>query len=247
MGNPSAAHEPTMEEILASIRQIISEDGERAQPKPKSFRVPAEVEEEASETSAEPAAENPDDADDAQATYEDPAEEPGAYSVGEEKVTESAYMPEDALEAAESSAAASGEPSYDETEPVEAFAGEDEAPAYAQEEPEPQAPPVNHAAPAGADETARGYEEAEPGPTSGYRQERPHGDERLLSPQADDAVAGAFSALAHTILSQNARTLEDLVTEMLRPMLRDWLDDNLPTLVERLVKEEIERVSRGRR
>ena len=45
---------------------------------------------------------------------------------------------------------------------------------------------------------------------------------------------------------QNARTLEDLVKEMLRPMLKGWLDDNLPGLVERIVRAEIERVSRGR-
>ena len=50
--------------------------------------------------------------------------------------------------------------------------------------------------------------------------------------------------LAHTVLTQNARTLEDLVKEMLRPMLKAWLDDNLPTLVERLVRAEIERVVR---
>ena len=56
----------------------------------------------------------------------------------------------------------------------------------------------------------------------------------------------AFNTLAHTVLSNNARTLEDLVKEMLRPMLKSWLDDNLPGLVERIVKAEIERVSRGR-
>ena len=56
----------------------------------------------------------------------------------------------------------------------------------------------------------------------------------------------AFNTLAHTVLSNNARTLEDLVKEMLRPMLKSWLDDNLPVLVERIVKAEIERVSRGR-
>ena len=38
----------------------------------------------------------------------------------------------------------------------------------------------------------------------------------------------AFNALANTVLSNNARTLEDLVKEMLRPMLKTWLDDNLP-------------------
>ena len=62
-----------------------------------------------------------------------------------------------------------------------------------------------------------------------------------------NAVESAFNTLAHTVLSNNARTLEDLVKEMLRPMLKSWLDDNLPSLVERMVREEIERVSRGRR
>ena len=53
--------------------------------------------------------------------------------------------------------------------------------------------------------------------------------------------------LAHTVLTSNARTLEDLVREMLRPLLKNWLDDNLPTIVERLVRAEIERVARGGR
>ena len=68
----------------------------------------------------------------------------------------------------------------------------------------------------------------------------------ILSRSTVSAVESAFNALAHTVLSNNARTLEDLVKEMLRPMLKSWLDDNLPGLVERIVKAEIERVSRGR-
>ena len=70
--------------------------------------------------------------------------------------------------------------------------------------------------------------------------------EALVSPATDASVSGAFNLLAHTVLTQNARTLEDLVKEMLRPMLKSWLDDNLPAVVERLVRAEIERVSRGR-
>ena len=70
--------------------------------------------------------------------------------------------------------------------------------------------------------------------------------ESIVSAKTSAAVDAAFSALAHTVLVQNARTLEDLVKEMLRPMLKAWLDDNLPTMVERLVRAEIERVSRGR-
>jgi uncharacterized protein len=68
----------------------------------------------------------------------------------------------------------------------------------------------------------------------------------LLSNTATAAVDSAFNTLAHTMLLNNARTLEDLVKEMLRPMLKTWLDDNLPGLVERIVRAEIERVSRGR-
>jgi uncharacterized protein len=69
---------------------------------------------------------------------------------------------------------------------------------------------------------------------------------QILSRSTVSAVESAFNSLAHTVLSNNARTLEDLVKEMLRPMLKSWLDDNLPGLVERIVKAEIERVSRGR-
>jgi cell pole-organizing protein PopZ len=68
----------------------------------------------------------------------------------------------------------------------------------------------------------------------------------ILSSETDLAVARAFNTLSRTVLTDNARTLEDLVTEMLRPLLKAWLDDNLPSLVERLVRMEIERVARGR-
>ena len=70
-------------------------------------------------------------------------------------------------------------------------------------------------------------------------------EQPLLSNTASVAVDNAFTSLAHTVLSQNARTLDDLVKDMLRPMLKAWLDDNLPGMVERLVRAEIERVSRG--
>ncbi|MCK9919457.1 DUF2497 domain-containing protein [Microbacteriaceae bacterium K1510] len=71
-------------------------------------------------------------------------------------------------------------------------------------------------------------------------------DQGLISNATVAAVDNAFNSLAHTVLGSNARTLEDLVKEMLRPLLKSWLDDNLPGLVERIVRSEIERVSRGR-
>jgi hypothetical protein len=65
-----------------------------------------------------------------------------------------------------------------------------------------------------------------------------------MSKETDGAVSAAFADLASTMLSGNARTLEDLVQDMLRPMLKSWLDENLPTMVEKMVREEIERVAR---
>lgn len=66
---------------------------------------------------------------------------------------------------------------------------------------------------------------------------------RLVSSPTNTAVAASFGALARTVAS-NSRSVEDVVTEAIRPMLKSWLDENLPALVERLVRAEIERVAR---
>ena len=71
--------------------------------------------------------------------------------------------------------------------------------------------------------------------------------EPLISRATDASVGQAFDLLAHTVLAGTPRPIEEVVREMLRPMLRVWLDDNLPTIVERLVRAEIERVARGGR
>ena len=185
MANPSTAHEPSMEEILASIRQIISEDGEAA--------AGGEMLERETGTTEQRSAPESYPKPDAAIENEEPAE--GAFMK---------------------------QPSRTNVHPIasEPAAPSPKRPDYVSPAPTPQAT-------------------IPPRP----RREEPH----LLSDQSDSAVSGAFSALAHTILAQNARTLEDLVAEMLKPMLKDWLDDNLPALVERIVQEEIHRVSRGRR
>ncbi|WP_208248073.1 DUF2497 domain-containing protein [Rhizobium sp. T1470] len=69
----------------------------------------------------------------------------------------------------------------------------------------------------------------------------------LLSHDAGLQVARSFEELAAAIDGAERRSLDEIAEDMLRPMLREWLDDNLPTLVERLVREEIERVARGPR
>jgi hypothetical protein len=186
-----------MEEILASIRQIISEDGEGSQ--------------------------TPESTDAGNETAASAAED---ISV-EAETEESAAEPE-AVASEPDKARAESHPKF---EPA----------------PEPESVPVH-----GESMTPQSYgsvAEAEPyAPyaASASQHEAARDGRNLLSQQSDQAVHGAFSALAHTILAQNARTLEDLVQEMLQPMLKSWLDDNLPALVERLVQEEIQRVSRGR-
>jgi cell pole-organizing protein PopZ len=44
----------------------------------------------------------------------------------------------------------------------------------------------------------------------------------------------------------DGRSLEDVVRELLRPLLREWLDTNLPSIVERAVQIEVERIARRR-
>ncbi|GGD22467.1 DUF2497 domain-containing protein [Aureimonas glaciei] len=69
----------------------------------------------------------------------------------------------------------------------------------------------------------------------------------LMSEAAGAQVASAFDELARAIREGQMKSMEEMAGHMLRPMLQEWLDDNLPRIVERLVREEIERVARGGR
>lgn len=74
-----------------------------------------------------------------------------------------------------------------------------------------------------------------------------HPRPELLSSEAASAAASAFNRLADTIVARSSageRSIEDITRDLLRPMLKSWLDDNLARIVERLVREEIERVAR---
>jgi hypothetical protein len=68
----------------------------------------------------------------------------------------------------------------------------------------------------------------------------------LLSPATTAALDAAFNTLAQTAQPRRGRTVEELVSELMRPMLKTWLDENLPAIVERLVRAEIEHISRAR-
>jgi uncharacterized protein len=69
----------------------------------------------------------------------------------------------------------------------------------------------------------------------------------LVSPATDAAVSASFNTLVASRFLASDEHIEDMVRDMLKPMLKAWLDDNLPILVERLVRAEIERVARGGR
>jgi cell pole-organizing protein PopZ len=71
--------------------------------------------------------------------------------------------------------------------------------------------------------------------------------EPLLSPEANEAVALSFGALSANLEVRSAELADSMVRDMLRPMVKQWLDDNLPAIVERLVRDEIQRVARGRK
>jgi hypothetical protein len=69
----------------------------------------------------------------------------------------------------------------------------------------------------------------------------------LVSTDAANSIASHFEALAASIVISESALVERYARDLLRPMLKQWLDDNLPHIVERLVRAEIERVARGRR
>jgi len=91
------------------------------------------------------------------------------------------------------------------------------------------------------------WQEPEPPPAYMPRLEHRHSrDAGLLGPEAEAAAGAAFSRLAGSLLNRATgdRSIEEMTRDLLRGMLKQWLDENLPSLVERLVREEIERVAR---
>jgi cell pole-organizing protein PopZ len=83
--------------------------------------------------------------------------------------------------------------------------------------------------------------------------QKKNGIESLVSDRAAGAATGAFAKLSQAvqrtppevaIADDVGRTVEQFVEDMMRPMLRDWLDQNLPALVERIVQKEIQKIVR---
>jgi hypothetical protein len=207
MAQAAKSQEPSMEEILASIRRIIAEDDSEkpAQRPPETASVELNP-----DAAASPETERATDA----SPRESPAARIGALSSSAKAARSSTVL--DLTESMAPSALRSAAPVVDSS--------------------------LASAPHATMDHTVAN-EVVSVSQSSGARDDTRGG---LMSSTTSAAVDSAFNALAQTVLVQNARTLEDLVREMLRPMLKVWLDDNLPGMVERLVRAEIERVSRGR-
>jgi cell pole-organizing protein PopZ len=230
MNQPAKAQEPSMEEILASIRRIISDDDTAqpaaAAPPPRPPAPPAARPEAARPAPVPPPAPPRPAAMPPRervivpepAPTPEPAAANGASALADDilDLTEDMAAPaEPAPAPAPSFRTIDGQPDVIFTDPVGM--------------PPPSYPPV-------MESPRKPQYGAPPAPA----------DRPLLSSEASIAVDSAFNQLAQTVFTQNGHTIEDLVREMLRPMLKTWLDDNLPGLVERLVRAEIERVSRGR-
>ncbi len=111
----------------------------------------------------------------------------------------------------------------------------------------PAAKPVRQQVESRAVETAGSGQRAVPrAARGGQRRSDAAPRKALMSPRADATVAASFEDLSKAMLNGNARKLDEVVEDLLKPMLKTWLEGNLPQMVERLVREEIERVSRGR-
>ena len=101
-------------------------------------------------------------------------------------------------------------------------------------EPAPAPPAASEAKPAPATGEDLGHESKAEIEESAFKG-------ALMSPSSNNLVSDSFERLKRSVMDD----LDAKTEAILRPMLREWLDENLPTMVERMVREEIERVARG--
>lgn len=125
---------------------------------------------------------------------------------------------------------------------------------YSQDPPAPQrAEELTQSPPEGVGQIAEPqtpkvvWRQSEPASPKSEETPDPGEDRPLVSPETDKVVTSAFEALSAQLAAKSAELAEGMIRDMLRPMLKTWLDENLPGIVERLVGAEIERLARGAR
>jgi hypothetical protein len=268
------SHEPSMEEILASIRRIIADDDalpaarrdkEKAALRPlvEAARRPADIREEhaagpsvVARTERAPAVEAP--AGHTSISHAPPSLAPAVVAVraeaAPEPTAEPVAAPTPAAQPLDFWLRTSRRVEPEEEEPVaeverweEGAVDEAAVKSFDEAESDEQEPETDACDEAFADSvedaTAELAESQSEGDAGASEPEEP----ALVSPDAAVSVATHFQALAASLVLNEADIVERYSRELLRPMLKQWLDENLPHIVERMVRAEIERVARGRR
>lgn len=228
MATAKAATEPSMEEILASIRQIIADEDTPAPPTQKATSKSAADD-------AFDAGGQEMSADDVDALFDAPSEELDQSAIdaafgGSDAGKEMSADDVDAL--FDSADEADDEDVLDLSMSQTVAADDDISFDLDDDEPAPQRAAAKPVAPMAGASKAAVAKSAAPG-----RAEAP-----LLSSDAASAVQSSFGALNSAMNMSSSNTLEDVVKAMMRPLLKQWLDENLPEMVERLVQAEIERM-----
>ncbi len=215
MSDDKAQQEPSMEDILASIRRILSEDDAEEAVKAPPPAAPPKAAAPPPKPDPEPEPEPEPEPDfDMEPAFE-PEPEPEA---GPEPLFE-AEADDDVLELTDDMVA-------------------EEEPVFEEPEPEPEPSPF-HFEP-----------EPEPAPRmASPPEEEEEDDDSLLAPPVQAASTTSFAELARAValerglgLGKGGLTLEDIVREILKTLIKDWLDQNLPYMIERIVKKEIEKM-----
>ena len=219
MTEPREQHEPSMEEILSSIRRIIAdEEAEETHPE----------DDELGAAEAHADALN-DDADALASAAEDDPEDVLELT----KVVRESGEVVDLKAEGDACAARAGAPPPD-------AAGD-----------EVELAPLD----AGADQESHNVtsdESKQEEPTAVEMKSAAIGAE-LVSATAASAATGAFARLSEalhqtppeeSVADDSGRTVEQFVEDMIRPLLKEWLDQNLPPIVERLVQKEIQKIAR---
>lgn len=207
----SLQKEPSMEEILASIRRII-EDSDQGRPATDETEV-----------------------DEVAASTTDDDTSPEMRSFSEELGKGEEPQPDEHVDLEVPQAAV---PEWTEPEHAAEAGQEDERDAFAElssaMEAEIESAPVTEPA---------SYPTASDGDRGSAEAIRAG----IISERTGRQVAAAFGELSDAFAENRRKRFDEMAEEMIRPMLQDWLDNNLPTLVEKLVREEIERIARGDR
>ncbi len=223
----NAQSEPSMDEILASIRRIISEEDEATSEAPDT------------EAGSKPAAQDPLQLDDESAVEPSASpvneDESPAPNLMEETVQDAPQTPDIPTEPASDMTPAE-EPTvtpFPASETAESVGGNVETTSLPQASPSTSETAASPAA----------YGEPTASPAASLSSQIA---DSLLSDGSAAQAAEAFGSLERNVRlsSGSGRTIEDLVEAMLAPMIKGWLDDNLPRIVEEKVEEEVRRIAR---